>query len=589
MSSLKKIKEYFLLFLSALFIFSCSIDPDIRIEGSNNNSIPDLTTKVTASLISGFITDDNGNPVQGATVVAGGINTLSDYYGYFEIKNAAVLQQAATVTIQKQGYFKTVRTFFASTGKGAFFRVKLITKITAGSISGTTGGTINLSTGLSIVIPPNAVFFPNSSIPYTGTINVFAKLIKADDPDLNSLMPGDLRGIDSVNSVKLLTTYGMVAIELTEPNAVVVLQLAPGKKATLTIPIPATLQSEAPSSIPLWYFNESKGLWQEEGSAVKTGNFYTGQVSHFSFWNCDYPAPLVRFDCTVMGTNGQPVSNAFIRILLLSNTRIRGYGFTDANGYLTGFIPANAQLRLEINPTTSCASQYIQDFTTGNNNISLGTFTFSVPMGLASISGKITDCSNNPLSNGYLVLIRNGQYYRINTNAGGNYSFNILLCGNNNNVTLVAVDPAANQQSAPFNYTLNAGNNSIPNLQACGFATNIFVHTVRNGVPYNWNNPPDTIRTYNPGNNNIGIMHFMDVTMTIPTQIIFSGTGIGVGTDQTLLSFQNMTINNPPVLVHITEYGQVGQFISGNFSGSFTASNNTVYNTTCSFRMRRTY
>ena len=589
MGSFKKTKEYFLLFVIALFIFSCSIDPDIRTESSDNNSFPDLTTKVTASLISGFITDDNNNPMQGATVVAGGINTLSDYYGYFEIKNAVVLQQTATVTIQKQGYFKTARTFFATAGKGAFFRVKLITKTTVGSISGTTGGTITLSNGLSIVIPPNAVFFPNSTIPYTGAINVFAKLITADDPDLNSLMPGDLRGIDSANSIKLLTTYGMVAVELTEPNGIVVLQLAPGKKATLTIPIPASLQSNAPSIIPLWYFNESKGLWQEENSAVKTGNLYIGEVSHFSFWSYDLQNSIVRFDATVMGTNGLPINNAWLKISTITTPPNYGFGWTDASGYITGFIPPNTQLNLKVYPTTYCSPLYSQNFTTSIGNYSFGTITIAAPTGVATLSGNLTDCSNNPVTNGYIIVIRNGQYYRVNV-SNGSYLFNMLVCGSAGDpVTLVAVDANVNQQSAPFNYTLNTGNNNIPTIQACGFATNIFVHTTRNGVPYNWNNPPDTIRTYNPGNNNIGIMHFLDVTMAVPTQIIFSGTGIGVGTDQMLVNFQNMITNNPPVLVHITEYGQVGQFISGNFSGSFTGPNNTVYNSTCSFRIRRTY
>ena len=45
-----------------------------------------------------------------------------------------------------------------------------------------------------------------------------------------------------------------------------------------------------------------------------------------------------------------------------------------------------------------------------------------------------------------------------------------------------------------------------------------------------------------------------------------------------------------PINVQITEYGSVGQFIAGNFSGALFggAPTNTVYNTSCTFRIRRT-
>jgi hypothetical protein len=44
-----------------------------------------------------------------------------------------------------------------------------------------------------------------------------------------------------------------------------------------------------------------------------------------------------------------------------------------------------------------------------------------------------------------------------------------------------------------------------------------------------------------------------------------------------------------PIFVNITEYGAVGQFIAGNFTGAFRGGGpaNTVYNVTYSFRIRR--
>ena len=114
------------------FFISCQKDlegPDLI----TNPVIPlvpaDLTTKVTASIISGFITDGNDVAVKDASVQIGTSTVLSDKYGYFEVRNIPVVQNAALVTVVKTGFFKGIKTFMAAPNKGAFFRIKLIPKI----------------------------------------------------------------------------------------------------------------------------------------------------------------------------------------------------------------------------------------------------------------------------------------------------------------------------------------------------------------------------------------------------------------------------------------------------------------------------
>ncbi len=55
----------------------------------------------------------------------------------------------------------------------------------------------------------------------------------------------------------------MAAVELTGTSGEL-LQIATGKKATLTLSIPSSLAASAPATIPLWFFDEAKGLWKEE-------------------------------------------------------------------------------------------------------------------------------------------------------------------------------------------------------------------------------------------------------------------------------------------------------------------------------------
>ena len=76
----------------------------------------------------------------------------------------------------------------------------------------------------------------------------------------------------------------------------------------------------------------------------------------------------------------------------------------------------------------------------------------------------------------------------------------------------------------------------------------------------------------------------------------FTRAGIGVNSVQTLMYYGaggqagtgGYKYYPSSTGVHITEYGGVGQYISGNFSCSFTSPfTGTFYNVTCDFRIKR--
>lgn len=79
--------------------------------------------------------------------------------------------------------------------------------------------------------------------------------------------------------------------------------------------------------------------------------------------------------------------------------------------------------------------------------------------------------------------------------------------------------------------------------------------------------------------------------------IHFERTGVTLGSTPILKFFYTQQTDIYPyytssasqVLISITEYGNVGEYIAGNFSGLFIgpAPNNNQYNITCSFRVKR--
>lgn len=585
----KSIGNNLLLIFTLSMFFSCQKDLSLENTGAVITP-PDLSTKINSS-VSGFVTDENDAAVMGATVQFGSSTISTDKYGYFEAKNVQVVKNAAVVTVIKPGYFKGIKTYIAKEGKAAFFRIKLIPKTIVGNINATSGGTVSLANGLSIKLPAGGIINASTNSPYTGTVNVAAFWINPEATDLNKIMPGDLRGIDNNGAMKLLQTFGMAAVELTGASGEL-LQIVNGQKATLTLSIPSSLLASAPATIPLWYFDEAKGLWKEEVRAVKTGNTYVGDVSHFSFWSHELPGPYVQVDFTLEDMAGNSLPYTEIKIGVVGTNNQYGWGYTDASGYLSAAVTSNAQLFLEVSPL-QCSSVYTQTFTTTNVNISLGIV--SIPSAFtATVSGTVTDCNNNQVTNGDILISRYG-YYRYPVN-NGTFNFSILLCGNSNPALLVAEDQAAQQQSIPLQTNLVAGINNIGNLQACNISNAEFINYTIDGTSYSINVPPDTMSNYKQCSNTCELI-------IIGGQIAGSNTaymnitwdGIGLNSSQPLNIFVTSQVGNITVpnnlTVLITEYGAIGQFVSGTFTGVFTENSppNTPHNITCSFRIRRNY
>ena len=587
--TIKSICRNVLLIFTLSIFFSCQKQLSFE-----NNGIgitpPDLSTKISSS-VSGFVTDENDAAVMGASVQFGSSTITTDKYGYFEAKNVQVVKEAAVVTVNKTGYFKGIKTYMAKEGKTAFFRIKLIPKTTVGNINAASGGTVTLANGLSIKLPAGGIVNAATNTAYTGTVNVAAFWINPTASDLSSLMPGDLRGINTEGSLKLLQTFGMAAVELTGA-AGELLQIVNGQKATLTLPIPASLSASAPATIPLWYFDESNGLWKQEGSATKTGNTYVGDVGHFSFWNCDVPGSYVQFDCTLKNAAGNPLAYTNVKISVVGTNNYR-WGYTDSSGYVWGLVPDNSNLLMEVFSNNNCNTPlYSQAFTTTNVNISLGTITISNTPVLATITGTVTNCASTPVTNGYIILQEGTIFTRYPLNNTGSYNFSKLFCSFPQTVTLIGEDVTNAQQSANVTYVVNAGTNTVANIQACGIATQQFINYTINGTPYSFTAPADTF--FYSNQSSIYITGYTPIPPFTSINLRINSAGIAQGSSQNLETFNPSQIADTfrittPILVNITEYGAIGQFAAGTFTGIFTGASpaNIQYNVTCNFRVRR--
>jgi hypothetical protein len=553
----------------------------------DTTTMPDLIT-TTSSNVSGFVTDENNTIVLGAVVKIGSLTVSTDKYGYFEVTNATVVKNAATVTVTKTGYFNSIKTYIATNGKPVFFRIKLIPKTIVGSINAITGGSVSLPNGLSISLPANAAVTVSGITPYTGTIHVAAHLFDPTSTNFYQQVSGDFRGLDKNGVLKLLTNYSMGAIEMLG-DAGQLLQIATGKKATLSLPIPASV-TNAPSSVPNWYFDESLGLWKEETVAIKAGNSYVFDVSHLTIWFCGPMTNYVNFSCTIVDNNGNPLPNILVGVHALSQIYNGYYGYTNASGYISVSVSQNSQLQVDVSGGSACSNLlYTQTITTTTTDISLGSIAVQASAA-AIVTGNVKDCNAVPVSNGYLITIQNGVVTRYALSASGTFNFTMPSCAATNLVTFIAENVASGQQSAVQNFNISPGNNNVGTIMTCGPAIDRYFNYSVDGVPYTFTAPADTIFVIDYAIDMMHVGGMRGISSSIYSVIYFQKSGIAAGSNMILNHFLAGAVpgalypGTTAQYVHITEYGPIGGYIAGNFSGTLNG-----YNITCNFRVIRRF
>lgn len=581
------------LLYAATFLLVAVLACQKEISGTIDPPTPEVITTVSATVV-GRIVDENGAPVQGALVKTGVSSAQTNINGEFRMNKAALSDKRAFITVEKNGYFTGSRTFIAKANQKHYIEIQLLPKTNAGNIDAAAGGTITLSNTSVITLPANGVVVKSTGAVYTGNVQVAMTWIDPTSPNLSRQMPGDLRGINEAGAEVGMQSFGMLGVELTGAGGES-LQIASGKKATLKFPLPSALSS-APPSIPLWSFNDSMALWKQEGTATKNGNFYVAEVSHFSFWNCDAQFPVVNFTARFVDQTNQPLQHMQVRIKRSTPYGMNyTYGFTDSVGTVSGLVPKNENLVLEVYPTSTCAqaiyTQSIGPFSEATNIGTVGVTLTAASM--FTVTGNVVNCTNTPVTSGYIYLSTGTTAYRT-TLVNGAFTLSFSGCSATQSITYYAVDSSNSQQSTTATATLTTATTALGTISACGVSTQRYINFTLDGTAYSITSPPDSTASYSFQNNTY-LHGFKSGGNTAMTNINTGFTGTNTGTfplnslSIRTSSFSDSTsIPAAGINVTVTEYGAAGSgFISGNFSGTLNGNNGATHTIQCNFRVRR--
>ena len=281
------------LFAAGICFTSCKKDHDVTVippvtrpitetEAQQNVRLEKVisSTPVTTNIAITTV-DVNGDYIANVDIVADGKTATTSSKGYVIMENVTVEEDYVFIMAAKGGYESTKKTITPSRNGLTIVQLMLIPDVAAVPMSAQAGGTIEVD-GVSLDFPSNAIADSEGN-PYTGTVNVNVVYHDPNDEHFTQTQPGTLVGLTDQDNLVALVSEGMVTVDLTDPqgNPLNVLE---GKKVAMQLPASAN----SPATIDLWHLNETHGIWVNVGEAVKNGNVYDFEVSHFSSYNLDW-------------------------------------------------------------------------------------------------------------------------------------------------------------------------------------------------------------------------------------------------------------------------------------------------------------
>ncbi|HEU5167764.1 MAG TPA: PKD domain-containing protein [Chitinophagaceae bacterium] len=496
-------KQYLNIFLSLIIIITVIIffEACKKLDNANSPSPPapppaPPPVMITAS-VAGLITDINNNPVSNANVSAGSSATTTDINGLFTIRDVQLIKDDGFVKVVKTGYFDGSRTFLVNANTINNVKIKLIPKTASGNFAAASGGLVNVTGGGAIDFSSGGIVNATTGSAYTGNVSVSIFYLNPTDPNFKEYMPGDLRGISTDNKERILRSFGMIAVEMNDAGGQK-LQLAAGKTATVTIPIPSAMQSSAPASIALWYFDETSGIWKEEGSATKQTTNYVGTVKHFSFWNAGELVQDVRLDATFKNdSSGLPLVNKLVTVTSVNYGTRNSY--TDNTGKVSGLVPASETLVMKV--FSDCGGAlYTNNIGPLSTNTDLGNINIAFSnetLVSVTVTGNAVNCSSAPVIHGSVRLTMGSDNYNAVIN-NGNFSLVFNRCSNAfTTPTLIAYDSITNQSGNPLTLSISGGAQNIGQISACNSFIPVANFTYSSSSPF----VPDTISFINTSSN----------------------------------------------------------------------------------------
>ena len=320
----------------------------------NNSSTSPPVVVEQQQTISGMVTDDSGNPIDGAVVTLGNQVITTNDTGTYSA-NLTNADSKVVVLVQKKGYLTLAREVIVRPKQSYNLDIALTPDQVTAVFASSAGVMDLLVSGAKVSIPANAITNLDGSV-FTGTVQIAANYYNPDSISGAKAFAQPFAGQNENGSNKTgLVNVGVIDVKLTDPATGDELYLNADSAATFIYPAASTDQDLA--TIPLWYYDESKMIWVKEGVVSRQPDgSYKAEVSHFNLWSPNIPVRDYHAfveGCVIDATTKAPFTDR-----ILGYVQGRGYsntGSTDTEGKFKFVVPLNT-------PLTLSSINYLADF-----------------------------------------------------------------------------------------------------------------------------------------------------------------------------------------------------------------------------------
>ncbi|MEM9545840.1 MAG: carboxypeptidase-like regulatory domain-containing protein [Bacteroidota bacterium] len=434
------LKKYTYLLSPLLFVLclvSCHSDigeVNPNTEQTNQITVPLGFEQIEGSLV-GYVFDQSDKPISNAIVSTAGDQTTTNEFGVFSFQNTIFDPQGTFVSVEKEGYLIGSDLVYPSEEGGAISKIQLLKVISKSTFEASEGGTIEVQGGGTISFSPSSLIRINGST-YDGVVKATAYRLSPNDYQIGNQMAGGLLGIDSKGRHRVLSTFGVLAVELRGFDNQK-LRIKSDKTAELTFPIDDELVSVTENNIPAWSFNFQDGLWYEKVLSTHDNKNFTVEIDELGFWNLALPSGASQVCGRLIFDNSLPAKNYIVQVK--NNKLLSRIGITDRDGYFCGKLPMGESLKFQV----------LHPFC-GNliKEIEIGPFEAVGTIGNVELevtenylSGSVV-CAGEMSSNSTIIIESEGTVNLNFPKSDGSFAINLneILCGSNGSFTVFAYD-----------------------------------------------------------------------------------------------------------------------------------------------------
>ena len=350
---------------------------------------------VSNTHVYGFVRDADGNVLGNVMVTSGEDTKITSEAGAYSFGRCRTVNGRSVVKFERHEYFSVVRTANIIGGEARIDAVMMpqdckegVTEVARFN----SGKDATVEVGkMKITIPANSLVYEKDGKDFNGSVFASVYYLNPNSESFTKEMPGgDMSGVTADGKDVILLSYGMVEITLKDSTNQK-LQLKEGAESSLSFPLPDGFkENQKYDEIPLWFFDEEKGTWMEEGIATKKGDSYVGNVKHFSWHNLDYPDRRATIMGRVLNKDGKPLPHVLVTISQTS-------AYSDSAGYYWAYVPQNTPVFVTVKPEdyasyTNCPIYNVDGLEAGT------TYTQDVILpNMPCIHGKVTDTEGLPM------------------------------------------------------------------------------------------------------------------------------------------------------------------------------------------------